>query len=284
MPGTYQKTGYLTEAFRLFYNADSRRRTIPFHYHDFHKILLFLSGNVTYVIEGDQFVLEPGDIVLVRAGQIHRPIIHDDSLYERIIIYVDPDYFSAPDLSDLNLFSDKAGPGSLLRFSPGLQDYPAALAGSLKAAIRDTGFAAALLRQARFWEFLISVNRALHSENLPAPAPVSANPVISAALDYIHDHLSDEDLSIDRVAGASCIGRSYLMHLFKSQMGYTIGQYITEKRLYMAGTLMKNNVPVTQACYQCGFKNYAAFYYAYRKKYKCPPGSGQRSQPRIEGE
>lgn len=69
MNNHYRKSGYLLEDFRLFYNSDSHRREIPFHYHDFHKLLILLSGNTSYIIEGKMYALQPGDIVLVRAGQ-----------------------------------------------------------------------------------------------------------------------------------------------------------------------------------------------------------------------
>lgn len=39
--------------------------SIPFHYHDFHKIILFLGGDVDYIIEGNSYHLQPDDIVFV---------------------------------------------------------------------------------------------------------------------------------------------------------------------------------------------------------------------------
>ena len=56
----------------------------------------------------------------------------------------------------------------------------------------------------------------------------TANPQVLQILDYINAHLT-EDLSIDRIADAAFLNRSYLMHLFRDETGYTIGKYITEK-------------------------------------------------------
>ena len=288
MSPEYQKSGYLLEDFRIFHNADTSRRDIPFHYHDFHKLLLFLSGNAGYIIEGRQYILSPGDVVLVRAGQIHRPVVHDDSLYERIIIYADPAFFSGNDLQELNLFPDTSAASAdlspLIRLSGHSRKELDTLIPQLKAAARDRDLAASLLRRIKFWELLILLGRAVQNTDLPPAPEISANPIVLSALKYIHEHLSDENLDIDHIAGAAAAGRSYLMHLFKSQMGYTIGQYITEKRLYTAGTLIRGGVPVTQACFQSGFRNYAAFYYAYQKKYGSAPSGGQIRPPRIDGE
>ena len=37
----YEKTGYLHDDFKIFHLKDTSMRPIDFHYHDFHKILIF---------------------------------------------------------------------------------------------------------------------------------------------------------------------------------------------------------------------------------------------------
>lgn len=39
---TLEKTGYLKEEFRLFHINDRTDREFSYHYHDFHKIIVFL--------------------------------------------------------------------------------------------------------------------------------------------------------------------------------------------------------------------------------------------------
>lgn len=48
MPDIYQKSGYLNSPFRLFYLEDLPGREYTYHYHDFHKLLIFLNGTVSY--------------------------------------------------------------------------------------------------------------------------------------------------------------------------------------------------------------------------------------------
>ena len=57
----YEKTGYLHSNFKMFHLIDSERKDFSYHYHDFNKILIFLSGDVTYSIEGRSYDLEPND-------------------------------------------------------------------------------------------------------------------------------------------------------------------------------------------------------------------------------
>lgn len=69
----YKKVGYLTTSFKMFHLKDTSRREFHYHYHDFHKILILLGGDVTYCIEGRTYQLAPGDIVLVNAGKYTNP-------------------------------------------------------------------------------------------------------------------------------------------------------------------------------------------------------------------
>ena len=55
-----QRRGYLTEDFRLFHLKDPQMRPVEFHYHTFHKIMVLLSGQVTYAIEGKSYAMDPG--------------------------------------------------------------------------------------------------------------------------------------------------------------------------------------------------------------------------------
>ena len=80
----YEKTGYLNEPFKLFHLTDHEMKNYECHYHDFYKIMFFLSGDVDYFIEGITYRLEPSDIVLIAAGEVHRPVIRSTAPYERI--------------------------------------------------------------------------------------------------------------------------------------------------------------------------------------------------------
>ena len=46
------KRGYLDRDFRLVHLKDSLAPRIDYHYHEFDKLVFFLGGRVTYVVEG----------------------------------------------------------------------------------------------------------------------------------------------------------------------------------------------------------------------------------------
>ena len=102
-PG-YEQRGYLHEDFHLFHLTSEIREPVDWHYHAFHKICVYLGGSAAnYGIEGRSYVLEPGDIILVPQGSIHRPELAPGAAYDRMILYLSPDYLRKADAGEAGL-------------------------------------------------------------------------------------------------------------------------------------------------------------------------------------
>lgn len=274
MNGGYPKTGYINADFRLFYLHETSEKDFPYHYHDFHKLLLFLDGNVGYSVEGRSYELRPQDIVLVRAGEIHRPVIHDHTPYERIILYLSPDFLRPEEQAgyDLNLIFDAASStgSNLLTITPAAGGFLSSYIQQMKDALCPDSFAAPLYQRTVILSFLIWLNRTLKDGSLHYQRAAASNQLILQLLDHINSDIT-ADLSIDALAARHHLSRSYLMHLFKEETGFTILNYITEKRLFLAKQAIKNGQSVTQACFSCGFTDYSCFYRAFRARFGVTP-------------
>lgn len=265
----YKKSGYLENDFKLFHLRDSFPQTFDFHYHDFHKILIFLDGNVSYIVEGRQYDLRPFDMLLIGAGEIHKPVIHTAASYERIILYLSPRFFTESHSKDAELFccfrAVNARQSCLIRVKDMSHSPLIQVAKEFPSVIHSREFGSTLYQRAKLFEYLILLNRTVLNEQADYSLPVTAHPVVLSIMEYINNHIT-EDLSIDTIAGCMFLNRSYMMHLFKAETGYTIGKYITEKRLFLTGQYRKQGLSATEACYKSGFKNYASYYHAYHKK------------------
>ena len=275
----YEKRGYLHQDFRIFHPIDNQQREFSYHYHDFYKILIFLNGDVTYCIEGRSYDLAPYDIVLVNAGEVHRPIVRGTKSYDRIILYVSPEFLKSYQQTDcdLGLCFSKVGQekSNLLRL-PSMKNsrlYQKLL--DLEASLNDTDYASELYRNVLFLDFMIQLNRTAVSNTLNFVATDNSNDKILAILAYINEHLTEE-LSVDFLAGKFFLSKYYLMHSFKKETGYTIGRYLTMKRLRYARDLIQNGMPVTQACFECGFRNYSTFSRAYKKSFGDAPRANKK--------
>lgn len=271
----YSKRGYLTGDFKMFHLCTSEKNNIDYHYHEFDKILIFIKGNVTYNVEGMNYKLEPYDVVLVRAGQVHRPIVHDETEYERIIIYISRAFMDQYrneeyDLSECFLRAEEAKT-SVFRIASLQKSKLYRVTNELEESFRDMEYAKNLQREVLFLEFMIQLNRAVLKNSISYLETDYSSEQIYNIITYLNEHLTEE-LSIDTVAEHFYISRYYLMHLFKSETGDTIGNYLMNKRLILAQQLIAQGHPVTQACYECGFTSYSNFSRAYKRCFGEPAG------------
>ncbi len=276
MPDTEKiKRGYLKEDFRFAHLKDQQNLQFEYHYHDFDKIIVFISGNVTYLIEGRAYRLEPWDILLVRNEEIHKPIIDPNEAYERIVIWVNPSFLQEHSSSDCDLltcFRLAAEEGSnLLRPGPEMLQNVKSIISQLKDSWKSTGFGSRILCNALFIQLVVHINREmLGSKSRNKKDYVQYDERIAAILDYINSHL-DGDLSIDSLASMFYMSKYNLMHKFKKQTGYSIHSYIQQKRLIMAHSLIKSGKPATEVCVECGFGDYSSFVRAFKKMFGLSP-------------
>ena len=277
----YEKRGYLNCDFKLFHLTDIPAQEFEFHYHDFDKIIIFLSGQVSYTIEGRTYSLNPYDIVLVNHAEIHRPSIDPNFPYDRIVVYLSPDFLSVYttkdyDLRECFLHCAKAH-SHVLRVGKAGSDAGCLLdiIKRLETASLEDTYANDLYCQALFLEFLVLLNRTALSCRINYLTTNCSNPKILEITDFINQHLS-WDLTVDFLSSQFFISKYHLMRLFKEETGYTIGNYINCKRLLMARDLLKTEPSITQICYLCGFKNYSTFFRAYRKFFQETPQETKR--------
>ena len=264
-----EKTGYLKEDFRLFHINDQTKKDFSYHYHDFHKIIVFISGKVTYHIEGKAYHLKPRDILLVSQGAIHKPEIDPSVPYERYIFWIRDDL----SCQELNTCFQKANDRSfnLVRADSALQERLKDLLPEIKQTLQNKHFGDTVLRNALFTQFMIYINRIfLRTSSSPDKKAYSSDTQVEQLLKYINRNLS-ENLSIDQLANRFFFSKYHMMRKFKNETGYTIHNYITSKRLLMARSLISQGMPVMKAAQASGFHDYTTFVRAYKKQFGKAP-------------
>lgn len=281
---SYEKRGYLEHEFRLFHLTSCLPDDISYHYHDFDKILIFLKGNVDYIIEGRSYSLTPYDIVLVGHHTIHKPVLRSGGVYERIVVYLSPDYLDSlrSDSCDLSRCFKNAGEhcSDVLRIrSPKISSLYESLL-RLEKAFCEDNYGKELYCRILFLEFMIHLNRAAAGSCLEYVSTSPGSEKVLEIMRYISENPA-ADYTIDGLASRFYLSKYHMMRLFKQETGYTITGYLNEKRLLMAKELLGRSLPVTEVCYRCGFRNYAAFLRAYKKSFGMTPKSGKKDFTRL---
>ncbi len=280
----YSKKGYLYSNFKIFHLSDANLGEIDFHYHDFHKVLIHLSGNTSYSIEGQTFDLQTNDIVFVNAGEVHRPIFHDSSTYERIIIYISKEFLASYSKYENDLsycFTNAINNNSHVLRLRAFKNSPVAI--SINALMSNLGkdaYANDLFMQVLFLEFMVQLNRAAFSNEIEYISTSYSGTKINSIIQYINDNLLEE-LSVESIASKFYLSRYYLMHTFKTETGYTIGNYITMKRLSLAQSYIDSGMPIVEASERSGFGTYSTFLRAYKKTYGTSPRKKAESQASL---
>lgn len=268
----YKKRGYLLENFRLFHlRSPGGTQTDP-HYHEFCKILLLLSGSGAYSVEGHRYLLQSGDIVLLGSRCIHRPELDPGVPYERIIIYISPEYLqkhSTPECTLANVFSGEKG--HVLRLKESQRRRIFQLAAALERDLQPEEFGREILCGADLLQLLVEIGRTVSRVEHFEPSPViPKNERIREIIRYIDGNFT-EDLDIDELAQTFFISKYHMMRLFRQETGTTIHLYVTQKRLILARELMEQGMRATEACYRCGWHSYSSFTRAFAKHFRSTP-------------
>ena len=267
--GEYEKRGYLLENFRLFHLATPQAPNVELHYHAFCKILLLLSGKGSYVVEGRRYLLQPGDMVLIGSHRVHRPELEADTPYERIIIFVAPEFLRKASTEDFRLADCFEGE-PVLRLPESGRKKLFDLASKLERDLAGEEYGRELLSSASLLKLLVQIMRQQRQGSRAALEVETRNSRVLEMMRYIDGHL-EEDLDIDRLAEVFYISKYHMMRLFRRETGSSVYDYLIQRRLLHARNLMAQGMRATEACYRSGFRSYSSFTRAYGKHFGTTP-------------
>lgn len=273
---SFNPSQIMTEKYCEFHHTyDELPLQVDSHQHSFYEVFFFLSGNVNYIIEGRNYTLRPGDVLLTSNSDIHYPDVHPGKPYERIVIWLADDFFeNLRDFCGEDLtacFTDAAMKDYRL-IRPDSQNitYLKHLCTKISEAKRSKETGSAALASAYLIEFLVCVSRAYYDTTDSIKADVTENEKINQILLYINENLAD-DLSLDDLASRFYISKYYLSRQFKQFTGLSLYQYIMKKRLIVSRNMLRAGNSVMDACLQCGFNDYSNFLKAFKREFGKKP-------------
>ena len=259
-------------AFHYSVDAHPEPEAFSMHTHQMCEMYFFLNGRASFRIEGSEYRLERGDLLIMRPAEAHCIQVQPDHPYERISLHFDPALFDRidPERQLLKVFMDRDA-GRFNRFAAA--DFP------------DQNYRfilSQLLQPERCQRMnvvaaLLSLLKGLHQLYLQRGerVPSADGTLLFQVIRHINEHLS-EPLSLDALCERFYISKPQLCRSFKRTTGASVGEYITAKRLLQAQSMLRAGSPPTQVCTACGFNDYSAFYRAYRKHFGVSPKRTQQ--------
>lgn len=276
------KIGYLNDNFKIFHIRDKKDIKFEYHHHDFSKIVILIDGDLTYYIEGKAYILKPWDILFINKNEIHKPVVNPDKYYERIVIWLNPDFMAkyAQGNNDLLKCFEIAIKNNynLLRLNMKSIEIIKNIIKDIQSCDNSNEFGSEILKESLFVQLMVLMNRLfLNSDKNRDMEDIQYDKTIEGVLNYINSNL-ESDLSIDTIASKFFISKYYLMRKFKNQIGSSIHNYIIQKRLILAKSLISEGLTMSNVCSKCGFNDYSSFVRAFKKIYGVSPSN---YNPRI---
>ena len=244
-----------------------------FHYHDFCEITCILSGNGTYYINGTEYPVQPGDIIIFNQVEPHGWVVKDHAMEVFVLTfapeiiadpagtaadeYLKPFFYLGSHFRNLITASDKRT--SEMR---GIMDEI-----FTEMRRREKGFEGMV--RADILRILTLLLR--HYEKEGKAPDIDLNEKkrsmkrLEKAVYYINSHYTD-NLTLEDVAGKVYMSPSYFSTYFRNVTNRKFSEYVTMLRLNRVQELiLTTDRTVSSIAMECGFRNMSNFYRLYKK-------------------
>lgn len=271
--------------FEFFHYADKPAMEVEYHNHDFYEVFFLISGKVNYIIEGKSYILKPGDIVLINNNELHKPVIEPECEYERVVIWINPDFIKRRITDETNLFmcfkNTSKNKYNLLRLGSETLNVFKHIVSKLNKVYSNAGYGSDILKKLYVTELVVYLNRAyLENCDEDMEDDIIYNPKVNEIILYINQNLN-ADLSLEALSTRFFTSKYHLLREFKKHTGYTLHNYIRQKRLIAAKSCLKAGLRITDVCQMCGFGDYSNFIRSFRKAYNISPKKFLNTRLRI---
>lgn len=228
------------------------------HCHPRYELIAVLEGDVSVTLEGQSHRLTDGESILIPPLIYHTVTANRQGIYRR-----------ATSLFDLTAIPPVLRERFLQRVDKPLA-FPSPQMEELRRAYAAEGedFCRPLAESLVIRLLYTALQTALQDQENPSAG--EPDEFLRQVIDYIDGHLG-EKITLDHLALHTARSKSSVCHLFEEKMGISPKQYILQKKMALAGKLIRDGTPATRAAVQVGYQNYSAFYRVYHRHFGSAP-------------
>lgn len=246
------------------------------HTHMQNEVFCLIQGTGYYTVEGNDYPLSPGCIMIMREGEPHTPHISAEGPYERIALHFTTG-FIAPAQRPFLLapFMDRPlGQRNYLAPSPHLEKIQHMMLHMTEEQMsnEERSLRIRLYIPTLLYEIASAVQ---NGGGYSAPVTEGKH-LVSRIIDYINEAPQNIE-NMDMLAEHFKYSYSYINQTFRQSMGISIWDYVILKRLTMARDAIRSGVPAVTAAQEAGFTDYSSFYRQFKKRFGTTPANEKKT-------
>ena len=250
-----------TRCFEIKYSSDKVDNSLlrEIHCHAQFEIIAILEGEITVLLEGNSYKLKSNQCAVIPPLSYHTVSANRRGNYKRFTALFDSSILPIP--------LEECFKGNSLHIS----DSSAAQISRLRSLLdeENEGFYKPLADSL----MIQMLYDCISTEEKPSSALTEQMQRIVA---YIDANIT-KNITLDRIAQELSMSASSVSHIFKENMQVSPKQYILQKKLALANSLIRSGVSPTVVAVQVGYDNYSNFYRMYKKYFDdCPTGSKEK--------
>ncbi|MFA6309213.1 MAG: AraC family transcriptional regulator [Clostridia bacterium] len=260
------------------------------HYHDFFEIYYYLGNGMNYFVGDKNYSLEKNNLLLIDKCVFHKTTYNSSTENERVLIEFNDDVFKI--ISDKNIvdkiiklfqtknkieLSNQTQTASIhsLIFNIVSNYYSPSAYGLLMAKLNLAELCLHIV------EITEEQDAGCSAESNTVSQKKSENNVIEI-IKYINENYNTK-ITLDDLVDKFFVNKFYLCHIFKSETGLSIIDFVNNKRLSEAENLLRySDLSVTDICYKVGFNSINHFLKLFKNNYNLTPKKFRNSIQNIE--
>lgn len=233
------------------------------------KLYLFIEGEVKFFIDRKLYTLQKGSLIFINNNQfhgtIHEPHVYPERSFKLCSInfsYELANYLLPQHTNSLDAFKKE------IRIIQLNKEQFHIMSTSMNHLINEyispslTGHA--VLLSSMLVQIIINADNFTNNSQKPLETKLLSKQIYFC-LEYIHDHIQEPDLSLEKISDYLGNNKIYISRIFKQELNVTIYQYILSNRILLAKSLLQEGLSVQECCYTSGFNNYSNFIRTFRK-------------------
>lgn len=254
------KISFKIENFYFNKAIDRRYSESTLHYHTPYEIYYMKDGSCRYFIDDRSFDVEPGDVILIPKGVIHRTN-YTSPVHSRLLINFTDEYVSPTILEGI----------TSTRYLYRSREISKNIEELYKKVEREYSHPDDYTK-----EMLRCYTTEMISLILRHPGEfeeaTTGNNLIDSIVRYIKKNYMS-DIKLSGVAKMKSVSPEHLSRTFKACTGFGFNEYVTILRLRKAEEMIKSepDKTISEIAYECGFNDGNYFSYKFKKMYGISP-------------